>query len=182
VSLQPGPPAEAELIRQRREATAPEMSRRQAAIKAGISASQWSDVERGHKKAGPGVIVPVKATPETLARMAQVAGVSADDLAAAGRADAADELRTLGQKRDLRHRLAAVPGLGAIGELLPSAGSEELLPLIGTSLDEIERSDLPVNAKRELTSFFVANLIHDATRRRSELLLMLRLAAGSQPR
>lgn len=182
MSLQLGPPAEAELIRKRREAAVPEMSRRQAAVKAGISASQWSDVERGHKKAGPGVIVPVKATPETLARMAQVAGVSADDLAAAGRADAADELRALGQQRELRHRLAAVPGLGAIGELLPSAGSAELLPLIAAGLDEIERSDLPMNAKCELASFFVANLIHDATRRHSELLLMLRLAASSRPR
>jgi transcriptional regulator with XRE-family HTH domain len=182
VSLQPGPPAEARLIQRGREAAVPEMSRRQAAVKAGISASQWSDVERGQKKAGPGVVVPVKATPETLARMAQVAGVSADDLAAAGRADAAAELRALGQQREMRHRLAAVPGLGAIGELLPSADSDELLPLIAAGLDEIEHSDLPLNAKRELTSFFVASLIHDATRRRSELMLMLRLAAGSQPR
>jgi transcriptional regulator with XRE-family HTH domain len=183
VSLQPGPPAEAELIRQRREAAVPDMSRRQAAVKAGISASQWSDVERGHKKAGSGVTVPVKATPETLAKMAQVAGVSADDLAAAGRADAAAELRALGQQRDLRHRLATVPGLGAIGDLLPSAAGEELLPSIAAGLDEIEHSDLPLNAKRELADFFVANLIHDATRRRSELLLVLRLAAARrQPR
>jgi transcriptional regulator with XRE-family HTH domain len=182
VSLQPSPPAEAELIRQRREATVPEMSRRQAATKAGISASQWSDVERGRKKAGPGVIVPVLATAGTLARMAQVAGVSADDLAAAGREDAADELRALGQRQDMRHRLAAVPGLAAIGDLLPSAGSEELMPLIAAGLDEIERSDLPRNAKRELASFFVANLIHDATRRRSELQLLLRLAGDGTSR
>jgi transcriptional regulator with XRE-family HTH domain len=182
VSLQPSPPAEAELIRQRREAVVPEMSRRKAAAKAGISASQWSDVERGHKKAGPGVVVPVLATAETLARMAQVAGASADDLAAAGRADAADELRVLGQQRELRHRLAAVPGLGAVSDLLNRAGSEELLPLLAAGLDEIERSDLPANGKRELTGFFIGGVIQDATRRYSELLLMLRLAAGSQPR
>lgn len=182
MSLQPSPPAEAELIRQRREAAVPEMSRRQAAAKAGISASQWSDVERGRKKAGPGVIVPVLATAETLARMAQVVGVSANDLAATGREDAADELRALSQRQDMRHRLAAVPGLGAIGDLLNRACSEELMPVIAAGLDEIERSDLPKNAKRELTSFFVANLIHDATRRRSELQLLLRLAGDGTSR
>jgi transcriptional regulator with XRE-family HTH domain len=180
VSLQPSPPAEAELIRQRREAAVPEMSRRQAAAKAGISASQWSDVERGHKKAGSGVVVPVKATPETLARMAKIAGISADDLAAAGRADAADELRALGHQQEIRHRLASVPGLGVFGQPLPGAGSEELLPLIVGGLDAIEHSDLPKKAKHELTLFFIDSLIHDAIRRYSELQLMLRLAYESK--
>ena len=54
--------------------------------------------------------------------------------------------------------------------------------MIAAGLDEIERSDLPRNAKRELTSFFVANLIHDATRRRSELQLILRLAGDGTSR
>src|ERR1022692_1982781 len=91
------------------------MSRRQAAAKAGISASQWSDVERGHKKAGSGVVVPVVATAETLARMVRIVGASSDDIVAAGREDAAHQLRTLEQGRDLRQRIAAIPGLGAIG-------------------------------------------------------------------
>jgi transcriptional regulator with XRE-family HTH domain len=157
------------------------MSRRQAAAKAGISASQWSDVERGQKKAGPGVIVPVQATAETLARMAQIAGVNAEELEAVGREDAAAELRSLAEQRDMRQRLAAVPGLGAIAETLPRVTSEELLPLVAAGLDEIEGSALAKDAKRELASAFVDNLIHDASRRYSELLLMLRLAAGSQP-
>lgn len=178
MSFQPTAPAEAELIRQGREAAVPEMSRRQAALKAGISASQWSDVERGYKKAGPGVIVPVQATAETLARMAQVAGVSADHLAAAGREDAARELRALGQQREMRQRLATVPGLGELGSPLPNAGSEELLPLIVDGLDRIESSYLHQNAKRELTSFFIDSLIQDAGRRHGELQLMLRLAGG----
>ena len=183
VSVQPGPPAEAELIRRRREAAVPEMSRRQAATKAGLSPSQWSDVERGHKKAGSGVVVPVQATAETLARMARIVGVGADDLAAAGREDAARQLRAFEQDRGLRQRIAAIPGLGALtGLQLPSQSDEELLPLIAAGLDAIDHSDLPKTTKREVTSLFVDNLIHDATRRYSELLLMLRLAAGgSQP-
>lgn len=174
-------PPEAELIRQCREAAVPPMSRRQAAARAGISPSQWSDVERGHKKAGSGVVVPVQATAETLARMARAVGASADNLAAAGREDAARQLRDLDRDRDLRRRIAAIPGLGTIGmQTLASTDGKELLPLIATGLDAIERSDLPKASKRELTGMFVDNLIHDTARRHSELLLMLRLAtAGS---
>ena len=56
------------------------------------------------------------------------------------------------------------------------------MPLIAAGLDAIERSDLPRNAKRELTSMFIDNLIHDTTRRHSELLLVLRLAGGGTSR
>ncbi len=180
MSVHPEIPPESDLIRQRREAAVPGMSRRQAAVKARISASQWSDVERGHKKAGSGVVVPVRATADTLARMARVAGASADDLVAAGRPDAARQLRAVEQERDLRHRIAAIPGLGVIeAQLPPDTDGKDLLPLIAAGLDAIERSDLPCTARRELTSTFVDNLIHDATRRYSELLLLLRLAAGA---
>ena len=87
MTAQLNPPAETELIRQRREAADPPMSRRRAAAKAGISPSQWSDIERGHKQAGSGVTVPVQATAETLARMARTIGMSPEELAAAGRQD-----------------------------------------------------------------------------------------------
>lgn len=181
VSVHPEIPLESDLIRQRREAATPGMSRRQAAAKAGISASQWSDVERGHKKAGSGVVVPVRATADTLARMARVAGASADDLVAAGRPDAAHQLRAVEQERDLRQRIAAIPGLGAIGaQLPPGTDGKDLLPLIAAGLDAIERSDLPSAARRELTSTFAGNLIQDATRRYSELLLLLRLASQAR--
>ena len=183
MSVHPKVPPAAELIRTRREALVPEMSRRQAAVKAGISASQWSDVERGHKKAGSGVVVPVVATAETLARMARVVGASSDDLVASGREDAARQLSALDQGRDLRQRIAAIPGLGSIGaQALSGSGGEELLPLIAAGLDAIEGSDLPKAAKRDLTGIFTDNLIHDAARRHNELLLILRLAAaGSDP-
>jgi transcriptional regulator with XRE-family HTH domain len=180
MSSQIAPPAEAILIQRRRETASLALSRRQAAARAGISPSQWSDVERGHKKAGGGVIVPVQATAETLARMARVVGVSAEDLAAAGREDAADQLRTLDREGTMRRRLTAIPGLGPIGTLtLTSADGQELLPLIASGLDAIEYSDIPGPAKRDLTAMFIDNLIHDAARRHSELLLILRIAAAS---
>ena len=180
MTAQLNPPAEAELIRQRREAADPPMSRRRAAAKAGISPSQWSDIERGHKQAGSGVTVPVQATAETLARMARIVGVTASELTAAGRQDAAQALNALEQDHDLRQRITAIPGLGAIiTPPLAAADGQELLPLIASGLDAIERSDLPKATRRELTAMFVDNLIHDAARRHTELLLILRLASNA---
>lgn len=172
------PPPEAALIRRRREAAVPPMSRRQAAAKAGISPSQWSDVERGTKKAGPGVTVPVQATAETLARMAHTVGVSPDELTAAGRDDAARQLRDAADELLLHQRIAAIPGLGTLTSPADStlSGQRELLSLIALSLDAIRDSKLPVGTKQQLTSLFADNLRHDATRRYEELLLILRLA------
>jgi transcriptional regulator with XRE-family HTH domain len=153
------------------------MSRRQAAARTGISPSQWSDVERGHKKAGSGVVVPVQATADTLARMARTIGVGADELAAAGREDAPRQLHTLDRDRDLRQRIAAIPGLGAIGaQALSGTDGQEVPTLIAAGLDAIDRTDLPGTAKREITRMFVDNLIHDTARRHAKLLFVLRLA------
>jgi transcriptional regulator with XRE-family HTH domain len=179
----PGPqtPAEAELIRRRRETAVPPMSRRQAAAKAGISPSQWSDVERGSKKAGPGIAVPVQATAETLARMAQVVGIGPDELTAAGREDAAHHLRSAAKDRSLWQRIAAVPGLGTFANEATGtrAGAAELLPIVARGLYAIEDSKLPARTKQQLTDLFADNLRHDATRRYDEMLLIIRLAEAA---
>lgn len=178
-----GPPPETGLIRDRREAAGSPLSRRQAAARAGISPSQWSDVERGCKRAGPGIVIPVQATAETLAKMAMAVGVSADELAAAGRDDAAAQLRSAARRQVLGKRLAAIPGLGFLaGQLCPETGARgELLPLIASGLDAIDASTLGTRTKNEITGVFIDNLRHDATRRHNELLLMLRLAEGASP-
>jgi len=68
--------------------------------------------------------------------------------------------------RDLRQRIAAIPGLGTIaGQSLYGTDGAKLLPLVAAGLDAIELSDLPKATKRELTSTFVDNLVHDAARR-----------------
>ncbi len=176
MSGQPGS-AEGELIRERREAISPALSRRQAAARAGLSASQWGDVERGHRRAGSGVTIPVQATPDTLARMARVVGATPGDLTTAGRPDAAGRLQAMASDQDMRQRLQAIPGLGTLPADLPTASDgQELLPLIAAGLDAIEHSGLPKATQRDLTTMFTGNLIHDATRRHTELLLILRLA------
>ena len=102
-----------------------------------------------------------------------------DELAAAGREDAAQQLRTLEHERGMRNRITAIPGLGVIGpHPLVSTDGKELLPLIAESLDAIDHSNLPKAARQELTSMFVDNLIYDAARRHAELLLLLRIATG----
>jgi hypothetical protein len=64
---------------------------------------------------------------------------------------------------------------------LTGTDGKEMLPLIAEGLDAIERANLANAAKRDLTSMFVDNLIHDAARRHAELLLMLRIATGNVP-
>jgi transcriptional regulator with XRE-family HTH domain len=176
-------PTEAQLIRRSRETAGPPLSRRQAAAKAGISPSQWSDVERGSKRAGPGIVIPVIATPDTLAKMAAAVGVTAEELTAAGRADAARQLTSATQEQQLGDRLAAIPGLGSVASQVHSENGirSDLLPLIASSLDTIDASQLTTRIKSEITALFLDNLHHDATRRHNELLLMLRLAEGAPP-
>ena len=178
------PPPEAGLIhRRRREASGPALSRRQAAARAGISPSQWSDVERGSKRAGPGIVIPVRATAETLAKMAAAVGVSADELTAAGRDDAAGQLRSATRQQQLGERLAGIPGLGILaGQPGQEAGAQaELLPLVASGLDAIDASQLSARTRNQITGLFIGNLRHDAARRNHELLLMLRLAEEATP-
>ena len=65
------------------------MSARQASRQAGISEGRWRQITSGYQIVSPGVYAPVRGPAATLARMAAVAGVSAADLRAAGRTDAA---------------------------------------------------------------------------------------------
>lgn len=86
----PQPTPEGALIASRREQP-PRMSIRQAAKRTGISEARWRQIEHGvryfrgqpYPESGPAPIV---------ARMAATVGVTAAELTAAGRADAAAEL------------------------------------------------------------------------------------------
>ncbi len=103
--IPPAPP-EAEVIKLARKATG--MTALTAATEAGISPTYWRDVERGHG-GRRGRQVAVRASDRMLAAMARVTGVSPDQLAEAGREDAALVLEEI-QRRDLPP-LAAVPDL-----------------------------------------------------------------------
>lgn len=60
-----------------------------------MSEGRWRQIAQGYQTVSAGVQIPVRGPADTIARMAQVAGVSPDELDDAGRDDAAAELRTL---------------------------------------------------------------------------------------
>lgn len=87
-----GPPPEGALIiaalKRRR------LSARAAAPQAGISETRWRQITSGYQTVS-GQRIPVRAPDDTLARMAQVAGVTPEQLTDADRPEAAEELRGL---------------------------------------------------------------------------------------
>ena len=114
------------------------LSARAAARQAGISEGRWRQITSGYQVVSPGVYAPVHGPAATIARMARVAGVPADELRAAGRADAAQELSSSGERTgaeaDLVERIRSMDDeqarelLAAIalrlGISVPGAGDE----------------------------------------------------------
>lgn len=93
----PEAPPEGLLIRALREQR-PHMSIRSAASAAGISESRWRQIESGVRWFR-GVPYEERGTPAvTVARMAQAVGATPQQLAGAGRKDAAEELEALAQQ------------------------------------------------------------------------------------
>lgn len=92
MSDRPTAPPEGELITAALKRK--KMSAREAARRAGISDARWRQITSGYQTVS-GTRVPVSGPPETIARMAQVVGVTPEQLAGAGREDAADALRDL---------------------------------------------------------------------------------------
>lgn len=90
----PEQPPEARLLEAARKRA--KLSGRAAAERAGISEGRWRQIESGYQTVRAGIQVPATAPAETLAQMALAMGLTPDDLAEVGRADAAEELRELG--------------------------------------------------------------------------------------
>lgn len=86
---------EGSLIEQAREAHTPRLSIRAAAAAAGMSDGRWRQIVNGYQSAGSGHFIPVIGPPDTIARMAKVVGVSAEQLTDIDREDAAAELLKL---------------------------------------------------------------------------------------
>lgn len=84
----------ARLIEARRKATRPRLSIREAARRADMSDTRWRQITAGEVRIGASTVV-VRGPAETLARMAEVVGVSPEELERAGRVDAASAARAL---------------------------------------------------------------------------------------
>jgi transcriptional regulator with XRE-family HTH domain len=93
----PEPPPWGALIIRALHATG--LSAREAARRAGLSEGRWRQITGGYQVVSPGVYAQVRGPAATLARMAAVAGVSAGELRAAGRDDAAQALASQQEER-----------------------------------------------------------------------------------
>lgn len=73
----------------------PGLSATKAAERAGMSEARWRQIVKGYISHGAGQYAEVTAPAPRLARMAQVVGVTPEQLDGAGRPDAAEALRNL---------------------------------------------------------------------------------------
>lgn len=97
----PEAPAEGPLLAEALERSG--LSIREASRRAQISYGRWRQIATGVQNSSPGEWARVVGPARTVARMAQVVGVSADAMAEAGREDVAEAMR------QGRQHLAAVP-------------------------------------------------------------------------
>lgn len=83
------------------------LSQREAARRAGMSEARWRNIVSGYQTVSAGMHAPVRGPADTIARMSQVVGVTAEQLIAAGRDDAATELRDLPPLPEPKRQLSA---------------------------------------------------------------------------
>lgn len=87
----PEAPPEGKLLAEALERSG--MSIRLAAKRAGISYGRWRQIATGYQNVSAGSYAAVRGPAGTVARMAEVVGVTPEELEGAGRRDAAAELR-----------------------------------------------------------------------------------------
>lgn len=143
----PGPPAEARLIRERRESMVPRMSVRRAATLAARSSGEtfaeatWRKIETGTYE-GPA---------DRIVLMALVVGITPDELDEAGRPDAAQLLR-----QEIRRRAGAEPALSGVD---PDATPEKVIQMIFRALEQIrEAPSLTEDQKRKLEASLIVSV------------------------
>ncbi|MEV4371685.1 helix-turn-helix transcriptional regulator [Nonomuraea sp. NPDC049637] len=93
MDTRPDQPAEGRLIEEARERL--NISQNKAAKRAGMSGTRWRQIVYGSASGGPGITNPVVGNPTTIASMAHAVDLTPDELAQAGRDDAASELRAI---------------------------------------------------------------------------------------
>jgi hypothetical protein len=116
------------------------LSAREAARRAGLSEGRWRQITSGYQVVSPGVYAEVRGPAATVARMAAVAGLTAAQLRAAGRPDAADALASQrGQPADTGAEL-----LERVRAMDPDQARELLAAIaqqLGISLPEPQADD-----------------------------------------
>lgn len=118
------PPPEAVLIKRARQARgiSPEDAATRTTV---IKSRRWRQIESGHDRGRP-----VRGDDDVIAHMASVVGLAPEQLAAVGRAEAAEVLREILRQAERRRQATAMPGV---------APSE--LPQVRAFLEGLRRRD-----------------------------------------
>lgn len=109
MNQRPAPPPEGRLIAEAADRL--DLSIREAARRAGLSYGRWRQITAGYQNVSPGEYAIVRAPAKTIAKMARVVGVTSGQLAAVGRADAAEVLEETPRREE--------PALDTLPLLLP---------------------------------------------------------------
>lgn len=104
------------------------LSQRKAAERAGISEVRFRAIMHGYQTVAAGQYIAVKGPSDTVARIAQVLGITPEQLDEAERPDAAEDLRTL--LRDQPGKATGVPQE-------PGEEDDGVLAAIETALDRL---------------------------------------------
>jgi transcriptional regulator with XRE-family HTH domain len=115
-------PPEGSLIKQAQRAM--RISQREAARRADLSEARWRQLVSGYMLVQR-TYVPVRSPDKTLARMARAVGVTPEELASAGREDAAAALRVAEAEAERTARVAAEQA--AVGADSPNRVEERWL-------------------------------------------------------
>ena len=136
MNTRPAPPPEGKLIAD--AAGRRGLSLRKAAEQAGISYGRWRQIVTGYQNVSPGEFAIVHAPPGTLAKMARVVHVTPEQLAAAGRQDAAEAMRDI--EPEPATQLTLVPDVdGAAGRRqLAEQWAAMVTAPVGPELKEIK--------------------------------------------
>jgi hypothetical protein len=117
------------------------MSAREAARRAGISEGRWRQIAGGYQVVNPGVYAQVRGPAATLAKMATVAGLTPEQLTAAGRDDAAQVMLRQQEDRPSEEMLARVRAMDRYQarELLATIALQLGVTLTDSEQDEGDR-------------------------------------------
>lgn len=126
------------------------ISVREAAGRASISEGRWRQIVLGYQAASRGQRVEVIAPASTLAKMAWAVNVTPDELVAAGRSDAAEALREMG---DADERDDAI--IRVMKSSIPDERKKQLVKLLIAERQAIERER--INRADGLIAMFEEN-------------------------
>lgn len=121
-TTRPEPPREAPLIDAARRRA--RITVREAARQSRVSEAHWRQIISGYESLGGGEYREVHAKPETLARIAQVVGITPDQLIKVGREDAARALEEITPDPAPEPEPAYTPPVDAVYAILASLPPE----------------------------------------------------------